>query len=82
MGAGRRAELDFGLLMMKRGRISSSTLRSRSADEKVKVIHRLATLDLERFQVPVEATYSLERVADAYARFAAGGKFGKIVVLT
>jgi NADPH:quinone reductase-like Zn-dependent oxidoreductase len=81
MGAGRRAEIDFGLLMAKRGRISSSTLRSRSADEKVKVVHRLATLDLERFHVPVEETYSLDRVTDAYERFAAGGKFGKVVVL-
>jgi len=80
MGAGRKAEIDFGLLMSRRGRISSSTLRSRSADEKVKVIHRLATLDLGRFQVPVEATFPLEQVADAYARFAAGGKFGKVVV--
>ena len=80
MGAGRKAEIDFGLLMRTRGRISSSTLRSRSADEKVKVVHRLATLDLERFQVPVEAAYSLDRVTGAYERFAAGGKFGKIVV--
>ncbi|HEX5449140.1 MAG TPA: zinc-binding dehydrogenase [Gaiellaceae bacterium] len=80
MSAGRRAEIDFGLLMRTRGRISSSTLRSRSADEKVKVIHRLATLDLERFQVPVEAAFSLERATDAYERFAAAGKFGKLVV--
>ena len=80
MGAGRKAELDFGLLMRTRGRISSSTLRSRSADEKVKVIHRLATLELDRFRVPLEATYPLDRVTDAYERFAEGGKFGKIVV--
>jgi NADPH:quinone reductase-like Zn-dependent oxidoreductase len=79
-GAGSRAEIEFGLLMRKRGRISASTLRARSADEKAKVVRRLAGLDLERFTVPVEATYSLERVSDAYERFAAPGKFGKIVV--
>jgi NADPH:quinone reductase-like Zn-dependent oxidoreductase len=80
VGAGRSAEIDFGLLMAKRGRISASTLRARSADEKAKVVHRLATLDLERFTVPVEATYPFERVDEAYDRFAQGGKFGKIVL--
>lgn len=80
LGAGRSAEIDFGPLMAKRGRISASTLRARSADEKAKVVRRLAGLDLDRFTVPVEATYSLDRVSDAYERFAAGGKFGKIVV--
>jgi NADPH2:quinone reductase len=80
MGAGSRAELDFGLLMRKRGRIHSSTLRARSADEKAEVVRRLAgALDAD-LQVPVEATFPLERAQDAYERFAAGGKFGKIVL--
>jgi|SRR5581483_11989741 len=79
-GAGRRAEIDFGPLMAKRGRISASTLRARSADEKAKVVRRLAGLDLERFTVPVEAAYPLAEVEAAYERFAQGGKFGKIVV--
>jgi NADPH:quinone reductase len=80
MGAGSRAELDFGLLMRKRGTIRSSTLRARSADEKAEVVRRLGELDLGRFRVPVEVTYPLERVADAYEYFARPGKFGKIVV--
>jgi NADPH:quinone reductase-like Zn-dependent oxidoreductase len=80
LGAGRSAEIDFGPLMMKRGRISASTLRARSADEKAKVVRRLAGLDLTRFTVPVEATYPLAEIDAAYERFAAGGKFGKIVV--
>ncbi|HEY2324800.1 MAG TPA: zinc-binding dehydrogenase, partial [Thermoanaerobaculia bacterium] len=80
MGAGSRAQIDFGRLMRTRGRISSSTLRPRSADEKVKVIHRLATLDLERFRVPVQAAFPLDDVQEAYKLFAAPGKFGKIVV--
>ncbi|HEV2591992.1 MAG TPA: zinc-binding dehydrogenase [Gaiellaceae bacterium] len=79
-GAGRKAEIDFGPLMAKRGRISASTLRARSADEKAKVVRRLAGLELERFTVPIEATYGLDQVDDAYERFAGPGKFGKIVV--
>ena len=31
--------------------------------------------------VPVAETYELDRVEDAYERFAAGGKLGKIVLL-
>ena len=32
------------------------------------------------FSVPVEETFPLERTQDAYERFRAGNKFGKIVV--
>ena len=31
-------------------------------------------------RVPVAATFPLDEVADAYERFAAGGKLGKIVL--
>jgi len=82
LGAGRSAELNFGLLMQKRARIQGSTLRARSADEKAKVVHRLATLDLERFTVPIEANYPLSDAAAAYDRFRVPGKFGKLVLLT
>jgi NADPH2:quinone reductase len=80
-GAGSRAEIDFGVLMRKRGRIHGSTLRARSADEKAEVVGRLG--DFIRpfgLTVPVEATFPLERAQDAYERFAAGGKFGKLVI--
>jgi NADPH:quinone reductase-like Zn-dependent oxidoreductase len=79
-GAGSRAEVEFGLLMRKRGRISASTLRARSADEKADVVRRLGELDLARLRVPVEAAFPLEQAGEAYDRFAAGGKFGKLVL--
>jgi NADPH:quinone reductase len=81
-GAGSRAELDYGLLMRKRGRICASTLRSRGADEKAEVVRRLGELDLARFSVPIEATFPLEQAAEAYERFARPGKLGKLVLLT
>ena len=85
-GAGSKAEVDFGLLMRKRGRISSSTMRSRSREEKEDVLrrlegHALAMLARGELQVPVEETFPLERAEEAYDRFAAGGKFGKIVIV-
>jgi NADPH:quinone reductase-like Zn-dependent oxidoreductase len=83
LGAGARAELDYGQLMTKRARISGSTLRSRTVEEKEDVIRRLeAFMRPHAFRVPVEETFPLARAQDAYERFAAGGKFGKIVVTT
>jgi NADPH:quinone reductase-like Zn-dependent oxidoreductase len=84
-GAGSRAEVDFWLLMRARGRIHASTLRSRTNDEKADVIGRLTAdvlplLAEGRIRVPVEHTFPLEQTQDAYERFAAGGKFGKLVL--
>ena len=80
-GAGSRAEIDFGYLTRKRGRIHGSTLRARSIVEKADVIAALgATLAAHTFRVPVQETFPLEQTQDAYERFRAGNKFGKIVV--
>ncbi len=84
-GAGSKAEIDFGLLMRKRGRISSSTLRPRSRAEKEDVLkrlegHALPLLARGELTVPVEEVFPFEQVQEAYDRFAAGGKFGKIVI--
>jgi len=80
-GAGSRAEIEFWRLSRKRGRIHGSTLRSRSTEEKAEVIASLAAfMAAHAFSVPVEETFPLERTQDAYERFRAGNKFGKIVV--
>jgi NADPH:quinone reductase-like Zn-dependent oxidoreductase len=86
VGAGAIAEVNFHLLMRARGRIHGSTLRSRTRSEKAEVIRRLREdvlplLDEGRVVVPVHATYSLDEAQEAYDAFAAGGKFGKIVLL-
>jgi NADPH2:quinone reductase len=85
-GAGRQAEVDFGLVMHKRARLHGSTLRSRSAEEKALVIERLheAVLPLladGRVAVPVQETFPLEQVEEGYEAFARPGKFGKLVLL-
>ena len=86
MGAGSVATLNLGLLMGKRGRIHGSMLRFRTREEKADVIRRLREDVLPlladgRIRVPVEETFPLDRAQDAYERFAAGGKFGKIVIV-
>jgi NADPH2:quinone reductase len=87
LGAGGTAEVNFHRLMRARGRIHGSTLRSRTLAEKSDVIRRLREdvlplLDEGRVVVPVHATYPLEQAQEAYDAFAAGGKFGKIVLVT
>ena len=79
--AGSKAEIEFRLLMAKRGRILASHLRNRTGDEKAEVMRLLGeTLAANDFQVPVHETFPLERAQEAYERFAAGGKYGKLVI--
>jgi NADPH:quinone reductase len=73
--------------MGKRGRIQGSMLRARPLEEKALAMRRVEHEVLPLFEtgalsVPVAATYPLDQVEQAYERFAAGGKLGKIVLLT
>jgi putative PIG3 family NAD(P)H quinone oxidoreductase len=85
IGGGSKVELDLGLLMARRGRITSSTLRSRSLEDKADAARRVERSVLPGFAsgdlaVFLAATFPLDRVAEAYERFAAGRKFGKVVL--
>ncbi|HEX5909905.1 MAG TPA: zinc-binding dehydrogenase, partial [Thermoleophilaceae bacterium] len=87
VGGGPKAELNLLALMGKRGRISASTLRARPLEEKAAAMRRVEAELLPLFasgalEVPVAATYELDRAEEAYDQFAAGGKFGKIVLTT
>jgi NADPH2:quinone reductase len=86
LGAGGTVEVNFHHLLRARGRIHGSTLRARTRAEKADVIRRLREdvlplLDEGRIVVPVHATYALDEAQEAYDAFAAGGKFGKIVLI-
>jgi NADPH:quinone reductase len=86
VGAGATAEVNFHLLMRAHGRVHGSTLRNRRRAEKADVIRRLREdvlplLAEGRVVVPIDATYPLEQAQEAYDAFAAGGKFGKIVLV-
>ncbi len=86
VGAGATAEVNFHYLMRARGRVHGSTLRSRGRPEKADVIRRLREdvlplLEEGRVVVPVHATFPLDQANEAYDAFAAGGKFGKIVLV-
>jgi NADPH:quinone reductase-like Zn-dependent oxidoreductase len=81
VGAGATQTVNFHRLMAARGRIHGSTLRSRSREEKADVIRRLRDEVLPLgVTVPVEETFPLDQAQQAYERFVAGQKFGKIVI--
>jgi len=85
VGSGAKIELNLRQLMMKRGAIHSSTMRSRSLEDKAAATRLVEKSVLPGFAsgdlaIPVAATYPLDEVAAAYDRFKAGAKLGKIVL--
>jgi NADPH2:quinone reductase len=75
IAAGAKGEVNLALMMGKRATIFSSTLTARAVEK-----HVLPLVEAGEVRVPIAETFPLDRVADAYDRFAAGGKLGKIVL--
>ena len=87
IGAGGKVEFHLGALMGTRGTLRASTLRPRPLEEKAAAMravekHVLPLFDSGALEVPVAATFPLDRAAEAYERFEQGGKLGKIVLVT
>jgi NADPH:quinone reductase len=85
IGAGAKAEINLGVLMGNRGTVRASGLRYRALEEKALTAralerHVLALFERGALRVPIAATFLLDDVGEAYERFTAGGKFGKIVL--
>ena len=85
MGAGATGEINLGLLLVKRGRIHGSTLRSRPLEQKAATARGmersvLPLLAAGEVKVPVAETYPLDEAPAAYDHFQRGGKLGKIVL--
>ena len=86
VGGGPRLE-SFNLLglMGKRARLMGSTLRARPLEEKALVTRHverrvLPLIEAGLVEVPVAESFTLDRVDEAYERFEAGGKVGKVVL--
>jgi NADPH2:quinone reductase len=84
-GAGAEAQINLGILMRKRGRILASTLRARPLELKAQTARALERDVLPLFErgvlrIPIAATFPFEQAAEAYDRFMAGGKLGKIIL--
>jgi NADPH:quinone reductase len=87
VGGGATAELNLLSLMGKRASIRGSTLRARSLEDKAtatRAVERsvLPLLATGALIVPVAAEYPMADAPAAYDHFVAGGKLGKIVLLS
>jgi NADPH:quinone reductase len=86
VGAGAKTELNLLAVMGKRARVMGATLRPRPLEQKAEAMRLVEHEVLPLFEsgdlrVPVAATYPLDEVEAAYARFEEGGKLGKLVLL-
>ena len=85
-GSGPTAEINLLQVMQKRARIHGSTLRARPLEQKAaaaRLVEKevLPAFEDGRLTVPVADTFPLDQAEQAYDRFQAGGKLGKIVLL-
>ena len=85
--SGARAEIDLMRMMLKRIVLTGSTLRSRSADEKARLIAEVRRIAWPwaaagKVRPPIEATFPLKDAGLAHLRLEAGEHIGKIVLVT
>jgi putative PIG3 family NAD(P)H quinone oxidoreductase len=85
-GTGPKGEINLVMVMQKRAKIHGSTLRARPLEQKAAAARLVEKEVLPNFEngtlkVPVAETFELDQAAEAYDRFAAGGKLGKLVLL-
>jgi putative PIG3 family NAD(P)H quinone oxidoreductase len=82
---GGEVTLPIGRLMQKRGVVTGSTLRPRSADEKARLAAAVEAvawpwIEAGKLVPQVDATFPLAQAARAHAHLEAGGHVGKIVL--
>jgi putative PIG3 family NAD(P)H quinone oxidoreductase len=82
---GRRAELDFGLLMAKRGTIMSTTLRARPAEQKASIVAAVAgsvwpLVDTGALRPVIYQELPMARADEAHRLMTASTHTGKIVL--
>jgi putative PIG3 family NAD(P)H quinone oxidoreductase len=85
MQGGRRAELDIGMLMTKRGTIYSAGLRARPADQKARIVsevreHVWPLVEAGAVNVIVQAEIPMPDAAAAHRLIEAGGHVGKVLL--
>lgn len=82
---GRKAELDLGALLTKRGRLIATSLRSRPLEDKAQIVAEVEEevwpwVESGRVRPVIHSRYPLERAADAHREMEASGHIGKILL--
>jgi putative PIG3 family NAD(P)H quinone oxidoreductase len=86
MQRGTVGEVDIFLMMRKRLRLSGSTMKIRSFEEKARLAAAIRSriwplIEAGKVQIPVERTFPLEAAADAHRLMESGGHVGKILLI-
>jgi putative PIG3 family NAD(P)H quinone oxidoreductase len=86
MQGGRQAELDLGLLMSKRGSVSSTSLRARPAADKARIVAGVRRevwplVEAGAVKPIIHASMPLAEAAEAHRVMEASDHLGKIVLL-
>lgn len=84
---GRKAELDLGRLLAKRGRILATTLRSRPVADKAAICSRVAEtvwplVSSGAIQPAPQTVFPLAEAASAHRQLESGDNVGKIILTT
>lgn len=82
---GRTAPVNIGLVMKKRLMLTGSTLRSRTAREKTRLMHEIETkwwpfVASGELKPLIHKVYPIKNAADAHKMMASGAHIGKIVL--
>jgi putative PIG3 family NAD(P)H quinone oxidoreductase len=85
MQQGRRAELDFGALMAKRGSITSTSLRARPREQKAAIVAAVAenvwpTVDSGVIRPIIDTELPMPEAAEAHRIMTASTHMGKILL--
>ncbi len=85
MQQGRKAELDMGKLMTKRGTIMSTTLRARPAEQKASIVAAVTAsvwplIEAGAVRAVIDCEIPLPQAAEAHRIMAESGHTGKILL--
>jgi NADPH:quinone reductase-like Zn-dependent oxidoreductase len=85
MQQGRKAELDFGALMAKRGTVSSTSLRARPAEQKASVVAAVAenvwpAVASGLIRPVIDTELPMQEAAQAHRIMAESSHTGKILL--
>jgi len=83
---GRKAELDLGQLLTKRGSVSATSLRGRPVVEKAQIVaevrdHVWPLIEAGRVQPVIDRVLAMQDAAEAHRAIAAGEHIGKVLLV-
>ncbi len=86
LGGGQFGRIDINLLWLNRLKLMGATFRTRSEQERLACIQACARDLLPHFsagglRLPIDRTFPIDAIADAYTYIASGQHMGKIVLI-